>query len=132
MININRVSQMTKMAMYAKDESRSYNSVINYEKKDYILMRMLRGFFAGSIFFVVVYGGFVAVLFSLFLRNITWIILLSLVLGGIAGYILYIYIHLGRVRKKAESQYQEGMEHFLKYKQELEVLNRMYETEEDA
>ncbi len=132
MINVNRVSQMTKMAMYAKNESRSYSSVINYEKKDYVLMRMLRGFIAGSIFFAVVYGGAIAVLFSFFIKNITWSLLISLVIVGIAGYILYIYIHLLRVRKKAEKQYREGLERFQHYKREMEVLKNMYEAEEDA
>ena len=44
MLNEQRVRQMTKLAMFEKENGRKIQPALQYNKKDYVSMRLSRGF----------------------------------------------------------------------------------------
>jgi Flp pilus assembly protein TadB len=130
MLSEERVKLMTRMAMCEEKEGRKIQPAKKYRKRDYVSLCTIGGFFLGTICYGVVYLGILAVLFSTVLINLHLLTFLICVIAGILLYILYMYLYLQSVRKRARHRYDEGMELIKKLRQDYLRLEEIYAKEE--
>jgi hypothetical protein len=130
MLSEERVKLMTHMAMCEEKEGRKIQPAKKYRKRDYISLCTIGGFFLGTICYAVVYLGILAVLFSTVLMNLHLVTFLICIIAGILLYILYMFLYLQSVRKRARRRYDEGMELIKKLRQDYLRLEEIYAKEE--
>ncbi len=130
MINEERVKQMTKMAMFEEKQGRKYQIALHYSKKDFVTLNSLIGLAAGTLFFMLAYGILTMTLFSTVINNLSYGVVVILILVGLVLYTGYIYLYLRAIRRYAGKQYRESKELLKSIQKDYQKLEEMYELEE--
>ena len=130
MLNEERVRLMTKMAMFEKREGKNVAPIMNYTKKDYVSFRKLIAFLIGTVLYGGIFGLIVAALFLTVIQNIDRITLLLILLVGVIGYLLFIYLYLLIVGRRASRKFKRESRKLENYRHAWDLLERMYEREE--
>ena len=131
MLNENRVRHMTHMAMDEKKNSRKYMSVVNLSKADYLSLNSLLAFLLGTITYAVLYFIIVAVLFNTVVSNISIMVFVLLLLIGVLGYLMYLYVFMTHWKKRASKRYNIGKRALNDRVQDWEALENLYVEEEE-
>ncbi|MCR4998425.1 MAG: hypothetical protein K6A05_01135 [Lachnospiraceae bacterium] len=130
MLNEERVRLMTKMAMFEKKEGQNIAPILNYTKKDYISSRKLIAFLIGTVLYGGLFGIVLAALFFTVILNIDRITILLILLIGVIGYLLFIYLYLLIVHRRANRKYKRESHKLENYRQAWDRLEKLYEREE--
>ena len=130
MLNEERVRLMTKMAMFEKREGKNIAPILNYTKKDYVSSRKLFAFLIGTVLYCGIFGVIVAALFFTVIKNIDRITLLLILLVGLIGYLLFIYLYLLIVQRRASRRYKRENRKLESYRRAWDALESLYEREE--
>ena len=130
MLNEERVRLMTKMAMFEKKEGQNIAPILNYTKKDYVSSRKLIAFLIGTVLYGGLFGITVAALFFTVLLNIDRITILLILLIGVIGYLLFIYLYLLLVHRRASRKYKRESHKLESYRRAWDKLEQLYEREE--
>jgi beta-lactamase regulating signal transducer with metallopeptidase domain len=130
MLNEERVRLMTKMAMFEKREGKNIAPILNYTKKDYVSSRKLFAFLIGTVLYCGIFGVIVAALFFTVIKNIDRITLLLILLVGLIGYLLFIYLYLLIVQRRASRRYKRENRKLEIYRRAWDALESLYEREE--
>ena len=110
MINEDRVRQMTKLAMFEEKQQRKYQPMLHYNKKDYLTLKSMGAFIAGSLFYLLAFMLLCAVLFATSIDNLHYVTIVIILVGGLALYIIYLYFYIRSVRKRGSKEYNQGTE----------------------
>ena len=132
MLNEERVKQMTKIAMFEQREKRDILPMMHYGKRDYLALHLILCFLAGTVFYLLLYGGIVMLLIWVVIPNLSTMTLILGAVLGILGYIVYLYIYLRLMYQKAQKRYREGRQKIKKLAAEYRVLEEMYQQEEET
>lgn len=132
MINEKRVKQMIKMSMFERKYGREYMPLIHYKRKDYISMIGTSSFFAGTAFFVVVYGLVIMAVLGSVMENLSKMMIMMLVIIGLLIYSLYIFIHVYIARTMARKRFKRARRMLKVLEAEYDNLQRIYDEEEQA
>ena len=132
MLNEQRVRQMTKLAMFEKENGRKIQPALQYNKKDYVSMRLSRGFISATILYVFIYSAGLILLFTTVLANLHTFILILLLLIGVMLYIIFLYYYLHGVRRRARRDFQVAAKDLKKLQRDLQTLEEIYEAEEQS
>ncbi|MBQ1902411.1 MAG: hypothetical protein II169_07685 [Lachnospiraceae bacterium] len=132
MLNEQRVRQMTKLAMFEKENGRKIQPALQYNKKDYVSMRLSRGFISATILYVLIYSAGLILLFTTVLANLHTFILILLLLIGVMLYIIFLYYYLHGVRRRARRDFQVAAKDLKKLQRDLQTLEEIYEAEEQS
>ena len=132
MLNEERVKQMTKIAMFEQREKRDILPMMHYGKRDYLALHLILCFLAGTVFYLLLYGGIVMLLIWFVIPNLSTMTLILGAVLGILGYIVYLYIYLRLMYQKAQKRYREGRQKIKKLAAEYRVLEEMYQQEEET
>lgn len=132
MLNEQRVRQMTKLAMFEKENGRKIQPALQYNKKDYVSVRLSRGFISATILYVLIYSAGLILLFTTVLANLHTFILILLLLIGVMLYIIFLYYYLHGVRRRARRDFQVAAKDLKKLQRDLQTLEEIYEAEEQS
>ena len=130
MLNEERVKQMTKIALFEKEEGTSILPMIHYSKKDYLALRMIASFIAGTVFYWLLYIGLALAVLMLIMPNLNTIRTILGIVVGIVGYITYMYFYLRLMYRKAGKRYDAGRQKQEQLAKEYRILEQMYQEEE--
>ena len=130
MINQKRVKQMIKMAMFERKYGDEYKEFIHYKRRDYLSMIGTSSFFAGTAFFLLVYGAVIAGVLGSVIQNLSKMVIMMLVIIGVLLYALYIFIHVYTCRRSAEKKYKRGRKMIKALAEEFDNLQKIYDEEE--
>ena|GEM_PF-666645 len=131
MLNEERVRHMTHMAMMEKKKLKDYGPVTNIAKSDFLSLNSMLAFLLGTITYVAFYSAIVAILFNTLLDNINTMVFVLLLLIGILGYLMYLYIFMTRAKKRAKHNYKVGRRALNERVHDWEVLEQIYLAEEE-
>ena len=131
MLNQERVRHMTHMAMKEKEFSRDYMSVVNMSKKDYLSMCATRAFILGTLTYAFIYFLLIYALFQTLLGNIDTLVVVMLVLIGILGYLMYLYVFMTGQKRVATRRYNRGKAALNERIEDWNILEEMYIAEEE-
>ncbi|MCR5640961.1 MAG: hypothetical protein K6G04_06355 [Lachnospiraceae bacterium] len=130
MLNEERVRLMTKMAMFEKREGKEIAPILNYTKKDYVSSRKLIAFLIGTVLYGGLYGVSIAALCFTVIVNIDRITLLLMLLVGVIGYLLFIYLYLLIVQRRATRKFKRETRKIENYRRAWDMLEALYRQEE--
>ncbi|MDD7738692.1 MAG: hypothetical protein SOT28_07750 [Fusicatenibacter sp.] len=130
MLNEKRVRQMTKLALYEQKEGKKAQKITRYFRSDYIGVALLKNFFSATFAYFLVLG-------FLVLYHIQWImdemdsINYVFLLGCIAlSYLCFLTLYSAIVYGIASARYAAAQKSVKEYCQELDALQKIYDTEE--
>ena len=123
---------MTHMAMKEKKLSRAYMSVVNTSKQDYLAMNGTRAFILGTVTYLFLYFLLVFTLFHTLLGNLDKLVVVMLVLIGIMGYLMYLYVFMGSQKRAAKERYRIGKVALKERIEDWNILEEMYIREEES
>ncbi|MBP5266446.1 MAG: hypothetical protein J6Z06_06475, partial [Lachnospiraceae bacterium] len=99
-------------------------------KKDYVSSRKLFAFLIGTVLYCGIFGVIVAALFFTVIKNIDRITLLLILLVGLIGYLLFIYLYLLIVQRRASRRFKRESRKLEGYRRAWDLLESLYEREE--
>ncbi len=132
MLNQERVRHMTHMAMKEKELSTEYMAVVNTTKKDFLSMHATKAFILGTITYVFIYFLVVYALFHTLLGNLDKLVVVMLILIGILGYLMYLYVFMGSQKRAAKERYRIGKAALKERIEDWDILEEMYIREEES
>ena len=131
MLNVDRVSYMTKLAMFEKNELREYARTQAYTREDYVHTKILLALIAGTLFYAIAYGVCIALLLVFVIPRVNSTALILMVILGLLVYLVFLYFYLRNVGQRARKRYNKGMEKLAYFKDQLEGLAEIYRREEE-
>lgn len=132
MLDVNRIRHMTHMAMLDKHGLRDCVRMQKYTRKDYVSLRMMLGFVAGSILYALVFLFIATIVITFVVGNLTYTVIVTTTIVGVVGYLLYTYFHLRLVHRRAIRRYATGMREITEARKNLEILEKMYQEQESV
>jgi len=132
MINEERVKHMTRMAIFEKENGPEYQQMLRYSKKDYIALHGWGGFFAGSIFFAIIYALVIMYIVGSVIENLNTMYIMLMALIGLLVYAAYIIMHVYNTRRRADKRYRHGVRLIKELRSQYDTLTKMYASEEEA
>ncbi|MCR5545631.1 MAG: hypothetical protein K6F30_04050 [Lachnospiraceae bacterium] len=132
MLNEERVRHMTHMAMMEKKKGKEYGSVTNISKSDFLSLNGLLSFLLGTFTYLLFYVMIVGILFNTVLKNISVLVLTLLVLIGVLGYLMYLYVFMTKSKKRAKKRYKVGRRALKQRVRDWDILEQLYINEEES
>lgn len=132
MLNEERVRHMTHMAMMEKKKIKDYGPVTNIAKSDYLSLNSIFAFLLGTVTYVAFYFVLIAVLFNTVLENINVMVLVLLLLIGVLGYLMYLFVFMTKSKRNAKHRYKIGKKALNERIHDWEVLEQIYLEEEES
>ena len=130
MVNEERLRHMIKMSQFDTNDGKRCKPMTQYARKDYVSMRLLGSFVAGTIAY-----GLLLMIWVLYSMEELAGILSSLdILGALitlgVSYVVFILFYLGATYIVFNMKYTEGRRKVKKYYNSLKQVNQMYDREE--
>ncbi len=129
MIDVERTRQMTKMAIFEKNERDDYKTVARHDKKSYVGMFSVVGTILSVILgllYIVVALCVVFVLNPEGISTFSWIIF-SVVAA--VGFVFHIYFYSRYAKRRVGQLYDESKKKNDYLEEQYRVLDKMYEEE---
>ncbi len=120
---------MIRMAMFEKNESHDYYSMLNTTKKDYVSFRDMLGTITGTFFYLLFAGGVTAVVYTFFLASLNRTIVILAIVAGLIGYIVFLYTYKRIVHSHALRRYSRAKRKINRVKKDWDFLEQLYEEE---
>ncbi|MBQ7677981.1 MAG: hypothetical protein IJT32_07080 [Lachnospiraceae bacterium] len=131
MLNEKRVRHMIRMAMYEKYESHDYNKMQNTTKKDYVSFHDTLGTIAGTVLYLLLAGGIAVALYTLFLEDVTQVVVILFAIAALIGYIVFLYVYRRLVHRRTMRRYAIAKRKVNRINKDWDVLEQLYEEEAD-
>lgn len=130
MVNEERLRHMIKMSQFDTNDGKRCKPMTQYSRKDYVSMRLLGSFVAGTIAY-----GLLMLIWGLYSMEELAGILSSLDIQGalitlLLSYVVFILFYLGATYIVFNMKYTEGRQKVKKYYNSLKKVNQMYDREE--
>ena len=129
MIDVNRTRQMTKMAIFEKNERDDYKIVARHEKKSYVglfaVVNTMLSVIIGLLYIVAALC-IILILSPNGISTFSWIIF-SVVAA--VGFVCHIYFYSRYARKRIEKIYDESKKKNDYLEEQYRILDKMYEEE---
>lgn len=132
MLNEKRVKHMTQMSIYENKEAKHYTEVMNISHKDYVMLHAILGFIEGTLIYAMIVLLVMILLFSTVFENLNTVLIILFSLLILIGYVLFIYWHQQRVKKRASIHYKQARRKLKNVKEHWNQLEKLYEEEEQS
>jgi predicted membrane protein len=121
---------MIKMAEFDKHDGKSCTPMIQYARKDYVSMNLLKSFVAGTITFGVILGLWALYTMEELLHTINSMDLQAFVISILMKYIVFLVIYMALTYIAANQKYSSGRRKVKQYYNSLKKTEQMYERDE--
>lgn len=129
MVNEERLSQMIEMARFDSAERKRCTPMIQYARKDYVSMHLLKSFVAGTIAYGVALGLWALYSMEELLKTLNSMELEGFIISLLLKYIVFLAVYLGVTYIVANQKYTRGRSKVKKYYGSLKKVDQMYERE---
>lgn len=130
MVNEQRLHSMIKIAKFDANDGKSCKPMIQYARKDYVALQLLKSFVIGTIAFFIMLGLWVLYSMETLMKQINNMDLIqsAITLGILYGVFMVIYLLATYIIFNAKYTY--GRKKVKKYYAGLKKINAMYLREE--
>ena len=130
MVNEERLRHLIRVSRFDTNDGKQCKPMTQYERKDYVSMRLLGSFVTGTICF-----GILLLLWGLYSMEELMVQLNRLdIIGTLTrlgvSYLVFMLVYLGATCVVFQLKYSEGRRKVKKYYNSLKKINQMYEREE--
>lgn len=130
MIQEERVSQMTKLAIYEEREGKKYIPMTRFFRKDYIGWELVKSFVCGTLAFLFVCGIYVVYQISSMINDLFHLNYLEIGKSVLTIYIIFMLFYLLLTYIIYSIRYKTGRKHIKKFYNQLKKVSKLYEQEE--
>lgn len=130
MVNEERLHYMVKIARFDANDGKSCKPMIQYARKDYVSLQMLKSFVAGTItfvLFVTLWGLYSA---ESLMKTINTMDMKGFLITLALLYVIFMFFYLAATYIAFNLKYTNGRRKVKKYYNELKRVNAMYTREE--
>ncbi len=122
---------MSKIALFEKSEVDNYSFVEKYNEKDYVTFWTMAYVLGGTLLYFGIAGIVFLCCLSLINVNISLLAAIIFMILLLLGYVFHMYFYLIKARSRCRQRYREGQEKLKFLKREYQVLDKLYQEEED-
>ena len=130
MLNQERVCEMTKLAIFDRNEGQECKPVIQYFRKDYIARELLKSFIAGTIALALLAAAVGLYYMEDLMEQLNVMDIRQAVVRGILCYVVCMAVYLLITYIVYHIRYTKGRRKVKKYYMHLKRVNRLYQEEE--
>lgn len=111
MVDEKRVRLMTRLAIYEKTHEVEMRPVKRYSRRAYMALHGFAAFFIGSFLYAGIVGGVMALYCINNMDSLDLSMLMNWGMIAALAYIVYIMLHVFRMRQHAKKKYEAGRRH---------------------
>jgi hypothetical protein len=130
MVNEERISHMIKMAEFDSTQGKKCTPMIQYARRDYVSMHLLKSFVAGTLAFAAIFALWALYAAEELLRTLNSMDLVGFLVSILLKYIVFLGIYLVITYAVANQRYTSGRRKVKQYYSSLKKVDRMYERDE--
>lgn len=130
MVNEERLSHMIKMAEFDAVNGKKCKPMIQYTRKDYVAMQLLKSFVAGTITFGIILGLWALSSMEELVHTINTVDLRDYLVSQLLKYIVFLVVYLFVTYGVYNRKYTVGRKKVKQYYASLKRVEQMYEREE--
>lgn len=130
MVNEERLRHMIKMAQFDTNDGKQCKPMIQYARKDYVSMRLLGSFVAGTICYGMMFGLWGLYSMEELLEKLNKLDIQGLLTAALVPYIVFMVFYLGVTWIVFHMKYTNGRRKVKRYYSNLKKVNQMYERED--
>lgn len=130
MVNEEHLRHMIKMSMYDTDDGKECKPMEQYARKDYVSLRMLGSFVAGTIGFGLLFAMWVLYTMNELMEGLNSMDIQGTLISIIIVYLIFMAIYLTITYFVYNARYTSGRKKVKKYYNSVKKLNRIYERED--
>ncbi|MBP3489136.1 MAG: hypothetical protein J6K53_12135 [Roseburia sp.] len=130
MVNEERLRHMIKMAQFDTNDGKQCKPMIQYARKDYVSMRLLGSFVAGTICYGMMFGLWGLYSMEELLEKLNKLDIQGLLIAALVPYIVFMVFYLGATWVVFHMKYTNGRRKVKRYYSNLKKVNQMYERED--
>lgn len=132
MLDVEKIKLMTKISFFEEKEEVEYTPVLRTNKKDYVSEKVLIEFFLSTFIYIILSVIIVAALFLTVLNNLSRPMLILILVLFILGYVIFLFLRMGRRRRLARKEYNERNAKYKNLRTMYEELDNFYEKDREA
>ena len=130
MLNQERVCEMTKLAIFDKNDGEECKPMTVYFRKDYIAKEMIKSLISGTMAF-----GALAVIVGVYcmgelMEQLNFASLEKIVIQAVLCYAVFMAVYFGITYAVYYTRYKRGRHKVKQYYQHLKKVNKLYREEE--
>lgn len=130
MIDEQRVRVMTRLALREKKMGYGVVEAGDLSRKDFVSFYGVRAFFSGTIFYILAFIIFLAVLFSIITVQVNVMNVAITAFGGLLGYLFFLLFYLRYERHRNIRRYDEYQQIIREQQKDIDELTSIYEAED--
>ncbi|MBQ8804725.1 MAG: hypothetical protein IJZ53_13945 [Tyzzerella sp.] len=130
MLNEKRVKHMVKLALYESKDGAEELKISSYFKKDYVNSNMIWSILWMTVAYIIIAALIVVTCLQVLLKDMSFGLILSLVLAFVAAYGLMLITYIVLSRKHYKKKHARAYHRVKRFKKGLEILEDMYREEE--
>lgn len=130
MVNEERLRHMIKMSQFDTNDGKQCKPMTQYARKDYVSMRLLGSFVAGTLCYGILLGLWGLYSMQSLLTKINKLDVQGTLIAGCIAYAIFMSIYMGATYVIYNVKYTQGRRKVKKYYSSLKRVNQMYERED--
>ncbi len=130
MVNEEHLRHMVKMSIYDTDDGKECRPMEQYARKDYVALRMLGSFVAGTIGFGLLFATWILYTMDQLMEGLNSMDIQGTLIAVIVAYLMFMIIYLTVTYMVYNDRYTKGRKKVKRYYNNVKKLNRMYERED--
>jgi dolichyl-phosphate-mannose--protein O-mannosyl transferase len=130
MVNEERLRQMIKMSQFDANDGKKCRPMMQYARKDYVSLHLLKSFVTGTVCFVILAGVWGLYSIQSLMTRIVSMDVMSLLITGFILYLIFMLIYLVATYIVFNMKYTEGRRKVKKYYSSLKKVNQIYARDE--
>lgn len=131
MINNERVKYMAKLAEYESTEGRTDKKTIQYFRRDYVAMELIKSFVTGTIAFGLMFLMWAVYGMDNLLEQFNSMNITGAVTEVVIVYLVFMAIYLLATYLICNMRYTTGRKNVKAFYEKLQKVSRLYEEEEN-
>lgn len=132
MLNLERVREMTKLAIFDKNEGEACRPMTQYFRWDYIASEMQKSFIFGTAVFLIVLSLFGIYNIERLMAALHGINFRAEIAKILLWYTISMAVYLGITYAVSDARYKNGRSRIRQYYKHLKKVNQLYREEEQA
>jgi hypothetical protein len=130
MVNEERLHHMIKMSQFDANDGKKCKPMMQYARKDYVELQLLKSFVAGTFCFFILAGTWGIYSMQSLMTRIVRMDIASLLTTGIILYLIFMILYLVATYIVFNMKYTAGRKKVKKYYSSLKKVNQIYARDE--
>lgn len=130
MVNEQRLQHMIRMSMFDENEGRKCKPMIQYARKDYVSLELLKSFVTGTLCYALLFGLWCLYFMERLMDEINQMDIPGFLVMVLVAYLVFLLCYLLATYVVYQLRYTAGRKKVKQYYSSVKKVNQMYEREE--